>query len=185
MAGDKTNLYHRRSIRLKGYDYSQPGAYFITVCTQNHECLLGKIVKTEMLINAWGDVVQECWYDLPNHYAGLELDISVVMPNHVHGIIVLADSRRRAGLKPAPTPGLPEIVRAFKTFSARRINRIRSTAGAPFWQRGYYEHVIRNENELNRVREYIMQNPSRWSLDRENYERKGKDEIEDWLYLGA
>jgi len=191
MAGEKINIPQRRSIRLKDYDYSQAGAYFITVCTQNHEHLLGEISDAEMLINAWGNIVQECWYDLPNHYHGLELDIFVVMPNHMHGIIVLSDER--AGLKPAPTEfvtklaiskqhGLPEIVRAFKTFSARRINRIRGTPGATFWQRSYYEHIIRNENELNRIREYIVYNPSRWSLDRENHERTGKDEIEDWLY---
>jgi len=191
MAGENINIPQRRSIRLKGYDYSKAGTYFITVCTQNYEHLLGEISDAEMLINAYGNIVQECWYDLPNHYPGLELDIFVVMPNHIHGIIVLADER--AGLKPAPTKfttksaiskphGLPEIVRAFKTFSARCINRIRGTTGAPFWQRSYYEHIIRNENELNRIREYIFYNPSRWSLDRENHERTGKDEIEDWLY---
>ncbi len=160
------------------------------------------IPDAEMMINAWSNIVQECWYDLPNHYPGLELDIFVVMPNYMHVIIVLVDERagcRKARifaalrLKPAPTEfatkfaisklhGLPEIVRAFKTFSARRINRIRGTTGAPFWQRSYYEHIIRNENELNRILEYIVYNPSRWSLDRENHERTGKDEIEDWLY---
>ena len=155
-----------------------------------------------MLINAWGNIVQECWYDLPSHYPGLELDILMVIPNHMHVIIVLADERAglsrsvaktRAFRQPAPTGfstefaisklhGLPEIVRAFKTFSARRINRIRRTPGVSFWQRSYYEHIIRNENELNRIREYIIYNPARWSLDRENRERTGKDEIEDWLY---
>ena len=79
MAGEKINIPQRRSIRLKDYDYSQAGAYFITVCTQNHEHLLGEISDAEMLINAWGNIVQECWYDLPNHYHGLELDIFVVI----------------------------------------------------------------------------------------------------------
>jgi len=162
MAGENINILQRRSIRLKGYDYSQAGAYFITVCTQNHEHLFGEISDAEMMINAWGNIVQECWYDLPNHYPGLELDIFVVMPNHMHGIIVLANARAgfnrsaaeiRAFRQPAPTKfaisklhGLPEIVRALKTFSARRINLIRGTTGAPFWQRSYYEHIIRNEN---------------------------------------
>ncbi len=107
------------------------------------------------------------------------------MPNHIHGIIVHDDARTalksRAGLKPAPT-GLTEIVRAFKTFSARRINKIRGTTGVQFWQRSYYEHVMRNENELNRIGEYIIYNLLRWFLDRENQERTGQDEIEYWLY---
>jgi len=81
MTGENINIPRRRSIRLKGYDYSQAGAYFITVCTQSHEHLLGEISDEEMWINAWGNIVQECWYDLPNHYPGLELDIFVVMPN--------------------------------------------------------------------------------------------------------
>ena len=101
MAGENINIPQRRSIRLKGYDYSQAGAYFITVCTRKKEHLLGKISDAEMLINAWGNIVQECWYDLRNHYPGLELDIFVVMPNHIHGIIVFVDER--AGFKLVPT----------------------------------------------------------------------------------
>ena len=193
MAGDKTNRYHRRCIRLKGYDYSQAGAYFITICTQDHGHLLGEIKDRQMQINASGAIVQQCWQDLPNHYLGLELDVFEVMPNHLHGILVLDDTRTgynfRAGLKPAPTGiavpkphGLSEIVRGFKTFSARRINRISGSTGVKFWQRSYYEHVIRNEKELNRIREYIIYNPLRWSLDRENLERTGQAEMEDWLY---
>jgi len=100
MTGENINIPQRRSIRLKGYDYSQAGAYFITVCTQNHERLLGKISDAEMLISAWGNIVQECLYDLPNHYPCVGLDIFVVMPNHIHGIVVLSDER--AGFKPAP-----------------------------------------------------------------------------------
>ena len=140
-----------------------------------------------MLLNPWGDSVHECWYDLPNHYPGLKLDVFVVMPNHIHGIIVLSNAK--ADLRPDPAEaslqkqdGLPEIVRAFKTFSAHGINLLQETPGAVFWQRGYYEHVIRNENELKRIREYIINNPLKWSLDRENLERTGLDETEDWLY---
>ena len=196
MAGEKTIFYHRRSLRLKKYDYSQPGAYFITICTQGHECLLGEIKDSQMLVNSAGNIVQQCWHDLPNHYPGLELDSFGIMPNHLHGILVLGKERTdfnlRAGFKPAPTKirapkvhGIPEIVRGFKTFSARRINRICQTTGVKFWQRSYYEHVVRSEKELDRIRQYIIYNPLSWSLDRENPEGKGHDKTEDWLYGSA
>ena len=122
-------------------------------------------------MNRCGDVVLSCWADIPDHYSTVTLDLFVVMPNHVHGIIILTDVG--AGLKPAPTKRNPlsEIVRAFKTFSARRINEYRNTAGSPVWQRNYYEHVIRNERELNQIREYISTNHLKWGLDGENPEQ--------------
>ncbi|MBN1886714.1 MAG: transposase [Thermoflexales bacterium] len=169
--------HHRRSIRLKGYDYAQAGAYFVTLCVQNRECALGYVVDGGMVLNDAGQIVQACWDDLPNHYPHIQLDAFVVMPNHVHGIIVLVDDVRMglvgAGLKPAPTTpakqhGLPEIVRAFKTFSARRINLIRGTPGQAFWQCNYYERVIRDEAELDRARRYIETNPAQWQTDTEN-----------------
>jgi REP element-mobilizing transposase RayT len=113
---------------------------------------------------------------LPNHYSHIDLDEYVVMPNHFHGIVWIRGDGR-AGLKPAPTADRPrahplsEIVRAFKTFSARRINQMRSTPGMPVWQRDYYERVVRNERELNAIREYIQTNPLRWHLDKENPQR--------------
>ncbi|GIV83933.1 MAG: hypothetical protein KatS3mg052_0940 [Candidatus Roseilinea sp.] len=164
---------NRRSIRLKGYDYSQAGAYFITICTKDRACLFGEVVNGEMRLNALGQIVHGVWNNLPNHYAGVEMDAFVVMPNHVHGIVVIVG----AGFKPAPTTttaptttrhGLPEIVRQFKTFSARRINEMRGTPGVSVWQRNYYEHIIRNEESLHRIREYIANNPLKWELDREN-----------------
>jgi REP element-mobilizing transposase RayT len=169
---------HRRSIRLKGYDYAYPGAYFVTICTHNREHLFGEIVDSQMQWNEHNCIVQACWDDLPYHYPHVELDAFVVMPNHIHGIIVLVDVVG-AGLRPAPTTApattpttgkrhdLPEIVRAFKSFSARRINGIRQTPGVPVWQRNYYEHIIRDENELNCIREYVMSNPVQWQYDRE------------------
>lgn len=159
---------NRRSIRLQGYDYSRAGAYFVTVCTQNRQCLFGENVDGKMALNDAGRMIQTIWNGLPEHYHHVELDEFVVMPNHLHGIIAIVG----AGLKPAPTPinqhGLPEIVRALKTFSARRINEMRNTPGAKLWQRNYYEHIIRNDDELNRIREYIANNPSQWEMDREN-----------------
>ena len=134
----------RRSIRLPGYDYAQAGTYFVTICTYNRDCLLGEILGSEMSLTRSGEVVLECWNDLPNHYSYVEIDEFVVMPNHVHGIMVLSDQQRKnpnaqnvgAGLKPAPTKrhSLPEIVRAFKTFSSRRINERRGSPGLPVWQ---------------------------------------------------
>ena len=168
----------RRSIRLPGYDYAQAGAYFVTICTYNRDCLLGEILGSEMSLTRSGEVVLECWNDLPNHYSYVEIDEFVVMPNHVHGIMVLSDQQRKnpnaqnvgAGLKPAPTKRhpLPEIVRAFKTFSSRRINERRGSPGLPLWQRNYYERVIRNERELDAIRQYIVDNPAKWAEDIEN-----------------
>jgi REP element-mobilizing transposase RayT len=160
--------HHRRSVRLKHYDYSSNGAYFVTVCTNHRECLLGEIIDSKIVVNLAGKMVEDCWHDLPNYYKNIELDYFVIMPNHIHGILILSDANIvGAGLKPAPTVNdeLPEIVRALKTFSARRINESRNTLGTPFWQRNYYEHVIRNEESLGKIREYIQSNPLKWELD--------------------
>lgn len=176
----KRNLHRDGTIRLSGYDYSRAGAYFVTTCTHGRTNLFGKIVKNEMRLNVYGRMVQEVWDGLPGHYPHITLDAFVIMPNHIHGIVILVG----AGFKPAPTPksapiandfkpapprhGLPEIVRAFKTFSARQINQLRHTSGTPVWQRNYYEHIIRNKAALNRIRQYIMVNPCHWEKDREN-----------------
>jgi REP element-mobilizing transposase RayT len=140
----------------------QAGAYFVTISTHGKECLFGEIIGGVMKVNELGRKVRAVWDDLPIHYAHVATDDFVVMPNHVHGVVVM-----RAGLKPAPTErhGLSEIVRAFKTFSARRINEVRGTSGVPVWQRNYYEHVIRNEADCNRIAEYIANNPQRWMED--------------------
>ncbi len=176
------NKHHRRSIRLKGYDYTKAGAYFITICTWQREHLFGDIVNGEMQLSRYGETVRFNWDNLPKRYRNVELDAFIIMPNHVHGIIVLTDNGLEgAGLeslsvesdkllvKPAPTKtklhGLSEIVRGFKTFSARRINQIRRMTGVSVWQRGYYEHIIRNEESLMAIREYIINNPLCWEKD--------------------
>ncbi len=197
--------WHRRSIRLKGYDYSQPGAYFVTIVARGRECVFGDVVDDHAVLTDAGRIVQACWDDLPNHYAHVRLDAFVVMPNHIHGIILLIAHNVGAGLdtvsakrgcsgmesipldhrsvkKPAPTHGrskrhaLSEIVRGFKTFSARRINRLRRTPGTAVWQRNYYEHIVRGEDDLRRIRQYIADNAQRWPLDAENPSnvRKGR-----------
>jgi REP element-mobilizing transposase RayT len=167
--------HNRRSLRLKGYDYSTPGAYFITICTKDKGNILGAVSDGKIHLNETGIIATDCWYDLPNHYPNAQLDSFVIMPNHVHGIIILVDFTVPVGVgfKPSPTGKkqiyqLTEIVRGFKTFSARRINEIHKRQGNPFWQRNYYEHVVRNSRELYRIHEYIQNNPLKWEMDIEN-----------------
>ncbi len=153
----------RRSLRLPAYDYSQAGAYFITICTQDRVMLFGEVIDGHVRPNEIGMIVQQTWNDLPVHYRGIDLDTFILMPNHVHGIIILAD-------QPERPCALPEIVRGFKTFSARRVNETTGKRGA-LWQRSYYEHVIRNEKALNRIRAYIANNPAQWADDPNNTSR--------------
>ena len=172
-----SDKYHRKSIRLKGYDYSQSGTYFITICVKDRACLLGDIINCEIKLNEYGKMVEYTWNDLTNHNHHIQLDKFIIMPNHVHGIIIINHDGANtvgAGSEPAPTKtklkhhGLPEIVRQFKTFSARRINKIRQSPGVHIWQRNYYEHIVHDENDFNRIRKYIIENPSRWEHDKEN-----------------
>lgn len=155
-----SDKHHRRSIRLKGYDYAQSGAYFITLCTWQRPSSFGEIMNGEMQLNTYGEILQRHWDSLPKHHHHLELDEFIIMPNHVHGIIVLIDDNTYK-----KRHGLPEILRGFKTFSARRINKIRRLSGVSVWQRGYYEHIIRNEKVLMAIREYIVKNPLSWEKD--------------------
>ena len=221
--------HHRRSIRLKDYDYSQPGSYFITICTHNHVNLFGNIVsiragskpartKTStttpstsvgitnseeflMDLNDYGEIVHLTWNNLIIHNSCIRLGEFVIMPNHIHTIIHILDPENdwddfipsnfiftddepkalpinseragsvRAGSKPAPnhhqeqTP-LSEIIRQFKTFSARKINRERKSPGFPVWKRDYYEHIIRDQESYDRIVEYIQNNPMMWNLDK-------------------
>lgn len=176
--GGRKTRFNRRSIRLKGYDYSQAGAYFITIVAQDRMHLFGEVGKGEMQLNAAGRMILAEWEALPQRFPTVEIDAFVVMPNHVHGIVIITDGPGvvGAGSEPAPTTpatahtarhGLPEIVRQFKTFSARRINALRGTPGVSVWQRNYYEHIIRNDEALERIRRYILENPARWMRDRE------------------
>ncbi|HEX9662732.1 MAG TPA: transposase [Candidatus Binatia bacterium] len=182
--------HRRRSIRLKGYDFGQAGAYFVTVCTQGRACLLG-VVNGEMQVNNAGRMVQASWDELPRRFAGMRVDGFVVMPNHIHGIIMVGaqfiaphdmqqnvfENPRQGAMNRAPTLG--EIVRAFKAVSTRAI---RQTTNPTFaWQRNYYEHVIRDDDSLNRIRQYILDNPARWAFDRENPAATTPEPEEAWL----
>jgi putative transposase len=178
------NINRRGSLRLKGYDYAQAGAYFVTICTHDRACLLGEAVGEEVRLSDAGSIVQEAWQALPGRFSGMELDAFVVMPNHVHGIATfvgagLALPGEKGAASSAPTLG--DVVRAFKSLSAIHVNRLLRRSG-PLWQRNYYEHVIRNERELDKIREYIATNPLRWALDRENPQRTGCSAEEDALF---
>ena len=178
---------NRRSIRLKGYDYSQAGAYFVTICTQGRACLFGDVVDGEMRLNEYGKIVWDEWYKTAAVRPYMRLDEYgfVVMPNHVHAIVWIVDddmvgARRRRALTREefgrPISGsLPTIVRAFKSAVTKRINEYRRTPGLPVWQRNYWEHVVRNERALNAIRRYIVENPLRWHMDRYNPNATGTD----------
>ncbi|BER91780.1 MAG: REP-associated tyrosine transposase [Candidatus Atribacteria bacterium] len=175
------DIHHRRSIRLKDYDYSQAGAYFITICTKNRECLFGSIVNGEMLLSAWGVIVKNEWLRTSIIRPNIVVDEFVLMPNHLHGILVIVDTDCRGTLQRAPTVerfgkptsnSIPTIVRLFKSTATKQINELRKTPGEPLWQRNYYERIIRNERELERIRKYVINDPLKWSLDIEDPERQ-------------
>ncbi len=173
----------RRSIRLKNFDYGQPNGYFITICSHDRKCLFGEIKDGNVDLTVFGVAVREEWRKTAQIRTGVHLDAFCIMPNHLHGIMILtgtlASPDRRGTMLRAPTRhaeqfgkptsnSIPTIVRGFKSAATVRINEIRSTPGAPVWQRGYYEHVIRNEIDLEETRLYIENNPLKWLEDKEH-----------------
>jgi REP element-mobilizing transposase RayT len=190
---------HRCSIRLKGYDYTWAGAYFVTICTKDRACLFGDVVDGVMRLNQMGQIVWQCWLAIPDHFPHVLLDEFVVMPNHVHGIIVIMATHIVGATHASPlqnddTPTRPRgpqrqsvgsIVGSFKSAATKRINEQRGIPGAPVWQRNYYEHIIRDDESLNRIRQYIAENPLRWYLDRENPNAIGVDDQWNALFVGA
>ena len=165
--------HHRRSIRLKDYDYSQSGAYFITICTYNKECLFGEIVDSQTHLNKFGWVISEEWLRSIKLRQEIELDEFVIMPNHIHGIVIIIESNvgatGRSPLLKGPKPkSIGAFVAGFKSAVTKRINSIRGTPGMPVWQRNYYEHIIRSEKDLQNITDYIEANPSLWDEDDNN-----------------
>lgn len=176
--------YHRRSIRLNGYNYSSKGLYFVTVCTQDRKCLFGEIIEQQIHLNDYGNIVQNEWLKTPSVRANVVSDEFVIMPNHVHGIIIITDKTdpgdtsktdRRGVSQYAPTirfrspsQTIGSIIRGFKSTATKQINILRKTPHLPIWQRNYYEHIIRGEGELNRIRQYIIDNSLNWASDKEN-----------------
>ena len=142
--------------------------------------MFGEIAEGKMVLNRYGEIVSACWHNLPNYHPHVNLDAFVVMPNHVYGIVIIEDLRPGITKSVKKHP-VTEIVRVFKTSSSRRINNIRGLVGTPVWQRNYWERVIRNQDEFNRICEYISNNPQRWHLDKENAESEGEDDFDFWL----
>ncbi len=177
--------FHRKSIRLKGYDYSQTGAYFVTICTYKRELLFGKVKNGEMLLGGFGKVAESEWLRTAQIRENVELDKYIVMPNHLHGILFIIHNCR--GTVPrAPTleqfgrpvsGSLPTIIRSFKSTVTKQINQLRNTPANNIWQRNYFEHIIRDDEELKCIREYIINNPLKWQFDKENpkYVERNKD----------
>lgn len=184
--------------RLRGYDYAQPGAYFVTICTQHRECLFGDVIEGEMVLNDAGRMVQITWEQIPQWFPTIELDASIVMPNHFHAIVVIVgaplvgaplvdarpvgahpvDAQDRAGTRPAPTLGA--VIGAFKSITTNSYIRGVHEQGWPSfdrraWQRNYYEYIIHNETALAHIRDYIETNPLRWALDRDNTNRRHRE----------
>jgi len=178
---DNQEIHHRRSIQLKGFDYSAPGAYFVTVCTQNRECVFGKILNAEMILNDAGRMIERWWEKLNDKFTGVETNAYVVMPNHFHGIVLIHNNNVGADtwVCPEPKPGahtgapLHTVIQWFKTMTTNNyIRGIKQRRWPPFekrlWHRNYYERVIRNDSEMHSVREYIAGDPARWLEDEEN-----------------
>lgn len=171
-------IHHRRSIRLKGYDYSQAGVYFVTICAQHHACLFGNIcmndynlgdhdLAAEMVLNDAGKMIESEWLTLPERFPDIRLHEFTIMPNHFHAIIQIVGATTRA----APMEELGGTVGAFKSLTTGKyIHGVKHGGWPPFdgklWQRNYWEHIIRNEESYRQIAEYIVTNPARWQNDK-------------------
>ncbi|MAU10378.1 MAG: transposase [Anaerolineaceae bacterium] len=180
----------RRSIRLRHYDYRDPGAYFVTICTYRNHCVFGNVQDDAVILSDQGLIAKSIWEQIPTHFSFITLDHFVIMPNHVHGILLIGENANNLHTREQPDTqtdvgaqyivplhqikrsfgsmvagSLPSIIRTYKAAVTREINRVCNTSSSKIWQRNYYEHVIRDERDLNRIREYIQTNPSRWAQD--------------------
>jgi len=179
------NLHHRKSIRLKNYDYSLPGEYFITLCTHDKVCMFGEAIEDEMRLTPTGEIAKRCWEEIPKHFPNVELDEHIIMPNHIHGIIIInplvgVDNHNSSVgveyIQPLPKTfqhvipnSLGSIIRSYKAAISRECRKQKYSDFS--WQRNYYEHIIRNDKDLNNIREYISNNPIKWCLDENNPNR--------------
>lgn len=176
--------HSRRSIRLKNYDYSQPGHYFVTVCVYQRFHLFGDIINREMILNKFGKIAEFEWLRTSELRKNVRLDEFVVMPNHIHGIIIITDEKNEPEGRGvwlyaptqqksnnnrkfrSPSKDLGAIVRGYKSTVTKQINEWNNQRGDKIWQRNYYERIIRNQKELDHVREYIRNNPQNWDNDK-------------------
>jgi putative transposase len=173
------SIHHRRSLRLRGYDYSQEGVYFVTICARNRKCLFGKIIGKEMQLNDAGKMVRSNWQELPERFPNIDLDDFIIMPNHMHAVFAIMQMGTHLG-KPCllihdrPNGTLPgtvgRILQAYKSITTDEyINGVKQWGWQPFdrklWQRNYWDHIIRNEKDYSRICEYIHDNPACWKND--------------------
>lgn len=178
--GKMAEEYHnRKHPRLAGFNYTAPGGYFTTVCTENRSHSLGRIVNGNIELTELGWLAEQVWLELPTLFPRCALLDHVVMPNHIHGIIVINPVARvgEAWLRPesgnGTKPGsLGALIQAYKSRVTRQAKQLGLISGS-IWQRGYHEHVIRNDGDLEMIQEYIINNPRRWELDKENIYRSG------------
>ncbi len=178
-----SDLPERRSVRLQTYDYASAGAYFVTICVRQGRCVLGRIVDEKMHTSLHGQIARDCWQKIPSHFPTVELDSLVIMPNHVHGILMLRGNASASNQ--AETFGRPKrrslstVIRSYKAVVSKRTNELCGSTGTA-WQAGFYEHIIRNDKELEATRRYIEFNPLKWALDRENLSATEGDSTEPW-----
>ncbi len=169
-------IHHRQSIRLKDYDYSENGYYFVTICAKDRIEYFGKIINGKMVLNEMGKITDQCWREIPKHFPDVLLDEYIVMPDHIHGVIAIGKQnpivgnenfRSLRGWRGAKSRSLSSIIRGFKI----GVTKWHCQNNYDFaWQKSFYDHIIRNEKSLNKIREYIRNNPPRWELDRNNPE---------------
>lgn len=175
-------IHHRRSIRLMGYDYSQPGLYFITLCTHNRAYLFGEIKEGKMILNKYGVIAEKAWLKTESIRDNLKIDAFVIMPNHVHGIIQIVRTNSNSPQRNTPHQETPQpktlfkspsktigaIIRGYKATVTKQIHNSSGQYGTPVWQRNYYEHIIRNDNDYQHIYDYIIDNPAKWQDDKFN-----------------
>ena len=172
-------LKSRKPNRLKGYDYSGAGGYFITVCVQDRQTILGKIENNKMVLNNIGNMVDYWWHETFNKFKNASIDEYIIMPNHIHGIINIVGagspcpdndindvSNNKGRGNRAPTLG--QIIAYFKYQSTKQINLLNNSPGVKIWQRSFHDHIIRDDKTLNKIREYITSNPVNWENDIDN-----------------
>jgi putative transposase len=170
-------MRQRKSPRLQGYDYTETGAYFITICTHNREMLFGEVVDGGMRLNPIGKITDECWAQIPTHFPNIKIDCYVVMPNHVHGIVIIetqepvgtthvsstmSDSMRPNGPKAG---SLGAIIGSYKGAVSRQINQVLNLETSRIWQERFHDHIIRNSDALHQIQTYVQTNPARWKDD--------------------
>jgi putative transposase len=179
---DKRPVHRRRSVRLKGYDYGQPGAYFVTIVTHGRKCMVGRVASGTTHLSRCGQIAEVCWRQIPEHFEQVELRSFVVMPNHIHGILVLHEradrpmrARRGVPLPAAleafgqPVSGsLASMIRQYESSVTREFVRL-SEGERSIWQRGYHDHVIRDKVEWSRIDCYIAEHPANWAQDPERH----------------